>query len=246
MANPVSNTTKNQMNDWSAVVVTDSGKTAKGTKIVRDTSNTLGEDAFVKILMAELAHQDPTSQQDSTQYIAQMAQFSAVQEMTNLNKTMTFYGASSLMGRYVVLNSIDSNGDPYQGHVEKVEKNGDNINVYVQLVSGKDGKPVYQEKVDKDGNVIKDKDGNVEYLTYQDTVTDASGKVTTVERKIPKVMEFNYSNVVSSTNIDSNVYDTTQGQEQMAADQAAKDAAAKAAEDAKNKAAGSGSTTTTT
>jgi flagellar basal-body rod modification protein FlgD len=48
-------------------------------------SDTLGKDAFMKLLVNQLKNQDPTSPADSSQYIAQLAQFSSLEQMQELN-----------------------------------------------------------------------------------------------------------------------------------------------------------------
>jgi len=52
-------------------------------------SNALGKNEFLKILTAQLAHQDPTSPMDSNAFVAQLAQFSALEEQQNTNDTLT-------------------------------------------------------------------------------------------------------------------------------------------------------------
>ena len=49
----------------------------------RKPSHELGKDDFLKLLITQLSHQDPTKPTDNTQMIAQMAQFSSVQYSTN-------------------------------------------------------------------------------------------------------------------------------------------------------------------
>lgn len=170
----------------------------------RKPSNKLDQDAFVRILTAEMANQSPDSTQDSSQFIAQMAQFSSVEQMLNLNKTMTFNGASSLVGQGVTMNSQDSNGNPYRGVVQKVTKDGDNIQLYVSLVD-QDGNPIYQEQLDSNGNPVV-KDGKIVYVTNQVPKTDADGKPVIdsatgkpvyEDVKVNKVIPFNYSDVTS-------------------------------------------------
>lgn len=49
---------------------------------------TVSKDGFLKLLAAQLQHQDPLNAQDNTEYVAQMAQFSALEQMQNLNTSI--------------------------------------------------------------------------------------------------------------------------------------------------------------
>ena len=64
-------------------------------KLMKDVKNQqlqknqdLGQDAFLKLMMTQLAHQDPLSPMDNQQMIAQMAQFSSVEQMGLMNEGM--------------------------------------------------------------------------------------------------------------------------------------------------------------
>ena len=60
--------------------------TDKGTPIIK-TGSELDKNSFLKILTAELSNQDPQNAKDSTEYVAQMAQFAGLEQMTNLIQT---------------------------------------------------------------------------------------------------------------------------------------------------------------
>lgn len=51
-------------------------------------NNVLGKDDFLKILITQLQHQDPMSPMQDREFIAQMAQFTQVEQMTNMSKML--------------------------------------------------------------------------------------------------------------------------------------------------------------
>lgn len=56
---------------------------------VKETGNSeLGKDAFLQLLITQLQNQDPTKPMDDSQFIAQMAQFSSLEQMQNMTKAL--------------------------------------------------------------------------------------------------------------------------------------------------------------
>lgn len=72
----------------------------------------MGKDEFLKILIAQLQNQDPTAPMDNSQFIAQMAQFSALEQMQQLNTAFGYSQAYSLIGRTVTAEVTGTDGLP--------------------------------------------------------------------------------------------------------------------------------------
>lgn len=52
----------------------------------RTGKKSLDKEDFLRILITQLTHQDPTQPMEDREFVAQMAQFSSLEQMTNLNK----------------------------------------------------------------------------------------------------------------------------------------------------------------
>ncbi len=67
----------------------------------RNVSNELGKDDFLKLLITQLQHQDPLEPMEDQDFIAQIAQFSSLEQMQNLNSSFSYSLGFSLMGKYI-------------------------------------------------------------------------------------------------------------------------------------------------
>lgn len=65
-------------------------------------STNLGKDDFLKLLVTQLRHQNPLEPIDNKEYIAQLAQFSSLEQMQNLNMQLANLSAISTIGKKAV------------------------------------------------------------------------------------------------------------------------------------------------
>ena len=67
------------------------GQTASTQLLSTDTSkktDPLGRDAFLNLLVTQLQHQDPTQPQADGEFLAQLAQFSSLEQLTQMQQTL--------------------------------------------------------------------------------------------------------------------------------------------------------------
>jgi flagellar basal-body rod modification protein FlgD len=64
---------------------TTSTSASAGTSIKTDG---LGRDSFLKLLVTQLQHQDPTQPQADGEFLAQLAQFSSLEQLTQMQQTL--------------------------------------------------------------------------------------------------------------------------------------------------------------
>jgi flagellar basal-body rod modification protein FlgD len=63
----------------------------------RLSADTLGRDAFLQLLTTQLAHQDPLQPQTDTEFIAQLAQFSSLEQLTQMRGTLDVIAAALVL-----------------------------------------------------------------------------------------------------------------------------------------------------
>lgn len=55
-------------------------------KMISSKKSKLGKDEFLKLLVNQMSHQDPLNPMDDKNFIAQMAQFSSLEQLISMNK----------------------------------------------------------------------------------------------------------------------------------------------------------------
>lgn len=85
------------------------GKTTDTSKTQKKTgTDQLGKQEFLQLLVAQMQYQDPLEPTSNTEYIAQLATFSQVEQLENLNASYSNTQAFSLVGQTVTVSSTNS------------------------------------------------------------------------------------------------------------------------------------------
>nr|WP_267914406.1 flagellar hook assembly protein FlgD [Borreliella garinii] len=109
--------------------LTNSSKVKKESDFkVDNVSNkvNLGKDDFLKLLITQLRYQDPTNPMKDKEFISQMAQFSALEQMTNMSKSFDKLSSSlgirrdlDLLGKVIKFQHGD--GEVVKGRVTNIK-----------------------------------------------------------------------------------------------------------------------------
>ncbi len=92
--------------------------TNSAAAVTNATNDTLGKDAFLKLLIAELSNQDPTNPVEDREFISQMATFSSLEQLQNMNSTLESmaeankFSAVSYIGKAVAFTNDDGEQVP--------------------------------------------------------------------------------------------------------------------------------------
>ena len=68
--------------------IDNTARTASGSQTPAAATNQMGQDTFLRLLTTQLAHQDPMSPQADGEFIAQLAQFSSLEQLTQMQATL--------------------------------------------------------------------------------------------------------------------------------------------------------------
>ncbi len=95
-------------------------------------NSALGKDEFLNLLVTQMRYQDPLEPSSDTEFVAQMAQFSSLEQMQNLNSTFSTFQNYSMVGKYVTArNGLDN----IEGYVQSITQVGEDTYALVDGVS---------------------------------------------------------------------------------------------------------------
>lgn len=99
------------------------------TKKTEENRDIVGKDDFLKLLITQLRYQDPLNPIDDREFVAQMAQFSSLEQMQNMNKLLeVFTGTQQVISMFAQATNLigckvkvdNGEGEAKEGMVEAV------------------------------------------------------------------------------------------------------------------------------
>jgi len=183
----------------STIAAIQSAGTAAQQAATTKSTTSLGKDDFLKLLTTQMQQQDPTQPMDNTAFVAQLAQFSSLEQMNNVNETLTKMltsqntalqtSATSMVGKTAVFTGDQvslTKGEPVTLTADLPETAG-NVNLVIQDGDGNTVRTVALGTAAAGTNTFTwdGRDGNGDLLdsgtyTAQISAADLSGKQMTV------------------------------------------------------------------
>ncbi len=108
---------------------TTGGASASGT-----SNGILGENDFLKLMVAQLQAQNPLEPGNSNEFVNELAQLTQIEQTTNLANASELSGAVQLIGHKVAYNS--PSGASATGTVQSVQSSSSGTTVTVEGVTG--------------------------------------------------------------------------------------------------------------
>ncbi len=102
-----------------------SANNTSSTKSTTKTTDGLGESDFLNLLITQLKNQDPMDPMKDTDFIAQLANFSSLQQMTSVNTNISTMNAAGLIGKQI------TTSDGTTGVVSQVSIDSGSPSIYV-------------------------------------------------------------------------------------------------------------------
>jgi flagellar basal-body rod modification protein FlgD len=170
-------------------------------------SKGLGRDEFLKLFLAQLNHQDPLNPLDSTQFSSQLAQFSSLEQLFNVNENLEYLKTAQDGGsRYQVLDLIGKEVEA-EGNSLSLVKDETARGVFYSdipaecsvLISDQEGYPIrelYMDMLESGEHSFvwdgRDQKGNLMEAgayTYEVAAMAPSGEIIPVETRVRGIVD---------------------------------------------------------
>jgi len=210
--------------DISALTAPQTSNSSTGETAGSAVTQTLGKNAFLQLLVQEMKNQDPLKPADNTEFIGQLAQFSSLEQMQNMNEGIsslkegfTLAEARGLLG--VPVTAVNSStGSTVQGTVGQILINSSGVQLDINgtvvdvadVVSIGPGPSSSDTQLapstsDSTGQTATTSSGTTS--TSDTTTTDTSGTTTTTS--LDDATATDSSDSTSQTSTDLTASDTT-------------------------------------
>jgi flagellar basal-body rod modification protein FlgD len=154
----------------------------------RSSSNSLGQEDFLKILVAQMANQDPLEPTSNGEFLAQMAQFTMLEQIRGMSESFSTSQAYSMIGKYVY---VQDGNNLILGKVDGVvSENGVNYLMIggepfdASKVAGVMDSSVFESDLDKE--ILQS--ANLIGCTVTASVKAEDGTVSTVTGEVSRIM----------------------------------------------------------
>ena len=170
-------------------------------------SKDLGRDEFLKLFLAQLNYQDPLNPLDSTQFSSQLAQFSSLEQLFNVNENLeSLKTAQAGDSRYQILDligkEVEAEGNSLSLVKDETARGGFYSEIPAEcsvLISDQEGKPIrelYMGMLESGEHSFvwdgRDQKGNLMEAgayTYEVTAMAPSGEIIPVETRVRGIVD---------------------------------------------------------
>ena len=98
------------MSSVTAANQTSAVRTLEDLNRTRSAGKSLGQEDFLKILVAQMANQDPLEPTGNAEFLAQMAQFTMLEQIKEMSMSFSTSQAYSMVGKYVYVQDGKAEG----------------------------------------------------------------------------------------------------------------------------------------
>jgi len=112
------------MNQVTSATSATAANPSQAARASQREGNAFDQDAFLKILVAQLSSQDPLNPLDQNEFIAQMAQFTQVEQTLKLNENLQTLGNTLRFSTSLLVGA----------HVRYINESGENVTGTIQAI----------------------------------------------------------------------------------------------------------------